>query len=360
MKFSTVRNRSALPLTFTALALALSACAGPTPPAPSAANAHPGYDDALASQAACQSLVPASQGGPMPEGDTAVLRWLGTSNFELAYHGKVILMDTFYDRPQRTRPLGFTVNQVKKADVILIGHAHFDHISDVAPVAAQTGAPVIGSAISTLEATMLGVPPNRVVTVKGGETLTIGDIVIKPTHIVHSTIQPGLIPALVNLYNVDAPPLTPQEQAQNAAVQARGSKDPKIVTEGTMGFTFHLPGGYKIVWFDSVGNPTPDEIQLAKDLSPGVDVAIFPWTPHPIAETQLGYTFQHINLFKPKLYIPDHNDSIWGAWLDNGLSPLFMKIRDEMPGTNYVAPLYKSAICLNTSGSGKGQYNVRM
>src|SRR5579859_7828031 len=70
-----------------------------------------------AMQAACQSLVPASQGGPMPTGDIAILRWLGTSNYELTYHGKIVLMDTFYDRPARTTSLGFVVNQVRKADV---------------------------------------------------------------------------------------------------------------------------------------------------------------------------------------------------------------------------------------------------
>jgi L-ascorbate metabolism protein UlaG (beta-lactamase superfamily) len=134
----------------------------------------------VAMQAACLSLVPASQGGPMPTGDVAVLRWLGTSNYELAYHGKIVIMDTFYDRPARTASLGFTVAQVTKADVILIGHAHFDHISDVAPVAVQTGAPVVGSAITTAEAIALGVPKAQTITVAGNETLRYGDIAILP------------------------------------------------------------------------------------------------------------------------------------------------------------------------------------
>ena len=308
-----------------------------------------------ATQAACQSLVPASQGGPMPTGDVAVLRWLGTSNYELAYHGKIVLMDTFYDRPPRTASLGFGVDQVRKADVILIGHAHFDHISDVAAVASQTGAPVVGSAITTTEAIELGVPKAQTITVAGNESLRYGDIAIRPTHIVHSTIEDGLIPALDALYKVDAPRLTPEQQAQSAAVQARGSRDPRVVPEGTMGFTFTLSNGFKIVWFDSVGDPNAEERQLASELAP-VDVAIFPWTPHPISETQLAYTFKHLQLFKPRLYLPDHHDSIWGVWLDNGLAPLFMKIRDDLPGTKFMEPLYRSAICIRTTGSARGTY----
>jgi L-ascorbate metabolism protein UlaG (beta-lactamase superfamily) len=327
-----------------AMSLLATACSGPRLVSGSAGNRTD-----PAAQAACQSLVPASQGGPMPTGDVAVLRWLGTANYELAYHGKIVIMDTFYERPARTASLGFTVAQVRKADVILIGHAHSDHISDVAPVAAQTGAPVVGSAITTAEAIALGVPKAQTITVVGNETLRYGDISIRPTHIIHSKIEDGLIPALGALYRVDAPPLTADEQAQSAAVLARGSRDPKVVTEGTMGFTFRFPSGFTIVWFDSVGDPNAEERQLAREIAP-VDVAILPWTPHPIAETQLAYTFQHLQLFRPKLYLPDHHDGIWGVWLDNGLAPLFMKIRDELPGTKFVEPLYRSAICVDTSG----------
>jgi len=291
----------------------------------------------------------------MPSGDVAVLRWLGTSNYELAYHGRVVLMDTYFDRPARTPSLGFQVAQVTRADVILIGHAHSDHISDVAQVAAQTRAPVVGSAISTATAVTLGVPASQIVTVAGGETLRYGDITIRPVHIAHSTVPPGLIPALDALYEVDASPLTDAEKAQSNAVDARGSDDPKVMTEGTIGYTLTLQNGYRIVWFDSVGLATDDELRLAKDIAP-IDVGIFPWGPHPIAETQLALTFRHIELFKPRLYLPDHHDGIWGVVLDNGLAPLFMKIRDDAPDTRYAQPLYRSAICLQTDGPGRGAF----
>ncbi len=313
---------------------------------------------ALEAQAACQSLVPASLGGPLPEGDTVVIRWLGTSNFEVAYHGRIVLMDTYYERPARTRSVGFTPAQVKKADVILIGHAHSDHISDVAAIAAQTGAPVYGSQITATEAKVLGVPDAQIKAVKGDNTeqIKVGDITIQPTHIVHSTIQAGLIPALSALYAVDGlGPLTAAEAAQSAAVGAKGSSDPNLVALGTTGFTLTLASGFNIVWFDSVGVVSPEETALAQQLAGKVDVGIFPWTPHSIAETQLSFTFQHLQLFKPNLYVPTHHDHIWNVWLDNGLEPLFMKIRDELPATQYLSPLYRSAMCIQTSGPQRGE-----
>src|SRR5665213_3893727 len=118
---------------------------------------------ALAAEPACQTLTPALIGGLVPSAasDTAVLRWLGTANYEIAYKGKVFLFDTYYDRPGRTRPIGFKVEQVKRADVIFIGHAHSDHISDIAAVAKQTGALVVGSKISVDTAIKLGVPGSQ-------------------------------------------------------------------------------------------------------------------------------------------------------------------------------------------------------
>jgi hypothetical protein len=344
------RATFALASTAVAAALLLTACGGDDDPTP------------LARQAACQSLVPASLGGPMPEGDTVVIRWLGTSNFEVAFHGKIILMDTYYNRPARTRSVGFTVDQVRKADAILIGHAHSDHISDVAFVAAQTGAPVLGSAITSTTAQTLGVPAAQTRTFKGDntESFVVGDITVQPTHIVHSSIQPTLIPALRALYAVDGlGPLTAAEAAQSAEVGSRGSSDAGIVTQGTMGFTLKLSTGFNIVWFDSVGDVIPDEAALAQQLGTQVDVGMFPWTPHSIAERQLAYTFQHLSLFKPKLYIPTHHDHIWNTWLDNGLEPLFMKIRDELPGTKFLSPLYRSPMCIATSGAAKGESAVK-
>jgi hypothetical protein len=111
----------------------------------------------------------------------------------------------------------------------------------------------------------------------------------------------------------------------------RGDRAILGLSRGNNGFTFTFPSGFTIVWFDSVGDPNADERQLAGEFAP-VDVAIFPWTPHPISETQLAYT----KLFRPGLYLP-------------GLAPLFMKIRDHLPSTKFAEPLYRSAICVDTS-----------
>jgi glyoxylase-like metal-dependent hydrolase (beta-lactamase superfamily II) len=144
---------------------------------------------------ACDSYVPAVTGGPiLPESsDIALLRWLANANYELSYRGRIFLFDTYFDRKARTRPVGFSAAQVTKADVIFLGHGHFDHMSDAVPVAKQTGAPVVGAPVTIETAIRLGLPPKQAITVQGGETLHFGDVTVDVALAHHSQPPPRVL-----------------------------------------------------------------------------------------------------------------------------------------------------------------------
>jgi len=305
---------------------------------------------------ACQSYMAAITGGPLPpaDSDIVVIRWLGNANYEFAYKGKVYLFDTYFDRTPRSHDLGFKVADVKKADAIFISHAHFDHISDVSPVSRQTGAPVIGAPITAEMAKKLGTPEKQLVVAKGGESIRFGDATVEIALAQHSTIQPGLIDIYKNLYENDSPPFTEEETKQYQEVRARGTFDPKIITEGTLAFALTFPSGFKAVLVGSTGPITPQVRALAENLGP-VDVAIVAYQVHAVADTQIKYTWPLIALFRPRLYLPAHHDALPPAWVDMGLEPLFDRIRAELPGTAYLAPLYRSPICIATAGPDKGK-----
>jgi hypothetical protein len=93
---------------------------------------------------------------------------------------------------------------------------------------------------------------------------------------------------------------------------------------------------------------------IAQKLGP-VDIAIIGYQAHAVGERQAGETFPLVKLFNPKLYLPSHHDASFGSWIDLGLEPLFERIRDELPGTRFLAPLYRSPICVATSGPDRGQ-----
>jgi L-ascorbate metabolism protein UlaG (beta-lactamase superfamily) len=305
---------------------------------------------------ACHSYKAAVTGGPLPprDSDVVVVRWFGNANFEFAYKGRVYLFDAYFDRTPRSHDIGFRAADVSKADAIFLSHAHFDHISDIAAVARQTGAPVVGAPITIDTARRLGAPEKQLVVAKGGETLEFGDAKVEIALAEHSTIQPGLTDIYASLYKSDAPPYSDGEKKELDRVRSLGTFDPKVITEGTLAYGLVFPSGFKAVLNGSAGPIASGVRALAGKLGP-VDVAIVAYQVHAVADTQIRYTWPFIELFKPKLFLPAHHDAAPPAWVDLGLEPLFDKIRANMPDTAFLAPLYRSPICIASAGPDKGK-----
>lgn len=266
-------------------------------------------------------------------------------NYELDYRGHVFLLDTYYDRGPRNRSIGFTPAQVRRADAIFIGHAHFDHISDVVPVAAQTKAPVIGAAITTRTAIAMGLPPAQAVTVANGDVLHYNGVTIDVALARHSSLDAEVLATTKHLFELEVPAPTAAELEAEKAVVARGTFAPGVITEGTLAYVFTFDTGFRVLFLDSAGPITDGDRQLAAKVG-HVNVAIIAYQGNPVAEAQVPVTFALIDLFKPDLYIPGHHDEIAGTFLDLGLEPLFEKIRETMPHTRTIYPLYRSPICL--------------
>ena len=156
--------------------------------------------------------------------------------------------------------------------MILLSHAHFDHMSDIVPVASQTGAKVVGAPITIETAVKFGLPAQQAIIAKGGETLHFGDLTVEIALARHSTIQDGLIDAYANLYKTETRPDTPEEAAHSKEVRARGTFAPEVIDKGTLAFVLILRNGFKIVGIGSAGPVTEGERQLAGKIGPA-DVA---------------------------------------------------------------------------------------
>src|SRR5882672_1116604 len=132
---------------------------------------------------ACHAAVMASIGGALPKNPrTLAVRWTGYANFELAFNGQIVLLDAYFDRGSLHPSLGFKAADVKKADAILIGHGHHDHMSDAASVGARTGALVVGSPVTTEKLASQPIDAGQVKTVtgKGGELLKFDGFTVEP------------------------------------------------------------------------------------------------------------------------------------------------------------------------------------
>ena len=308
---------------------------------------------ALRQEAACQSLTPAAVGGPMPENpNVMVLRWLGHTNYEIAYRGTVILMDAYYERTPGNHPIGVTPGEFTRADAIVIGHPHFDHISDAATVARQTGATVIGASAGSEVVRRLGVPDDQIATVTGigDEPFEFGGFTIQPVLGHHNVIRTRVPDGYLNEAAAaidDAslqPPLTTAELQQSDAIRARGSRDPGIAARGTIGYLLSFFDGYRVMYVDSPGPVTEHQRRIAQEIQ-GVDIALLPFYARDAGIPPL---LELVRLFRPETVLLGHHDGPGVAkWAS--IVPAALEIRGELPETRTLEPLYRAPVCVNTT-----------
>jgi L-ascorbate metabolism protein UlaG (beta-lactamase superfamily) len=304
----------------------------------------------LQADPACQSLTPVSAGGPAPKDpDTLVVRWLGWTNYELAYRGDVFLLDAYYDRGPRMHPIGVTLKDVKKANAIFIGHAHFDHISDAATVAKQTGAQVVGASFASEVLTKGGVPAKQFKAVKGGEVLQFPGVSVEAAlghhNVIATTVPEGFLEKQATALEVASlqEPLTDAEKQHSDAIRARGSRDPKIATDGVINYLFTFGSGFRLLFADSPGPITDAQRALAQKAA-GVDVAMFPYYAF---EAGLPPLVDLVKTFTPSTVFLGHHDSEGTMkWASN--YPAALAIRDANPKTRTLDVIYRTPVCFNT------------
>lgn len=332
---------------FQAATAAVVAIAAMTSSALSAQRATTG----LASEPACQTLTPTSAGGPKPrESSTLVVRWLGASNHEFAYRNQVVLMNAYYDRPSRTRPIGVARDDIKHVDEIFVGHGHADHMADVPYIAERTGARVFGGPPTIDHAKRLGLRDAQLVSVRGGEIEKFPGFTVEAILARHADpagVARGREAMLPGLKALIDPPLTAEEQRHDADVARRGTNDARVQTEGTIAYLFTFDGGFRLMFLDSAG-PITDAERGVMNRIRTTDLAFVAYQGFYTADRQIAATLPLIKLFRPAIFMPTHHDEIAGVWLDMAMYPLFMRIRDELPDTRAISPLYRTPVCINT------------
>ena len=117
------------------------------------------------------------------------LDWLGCATFRLAIDDTIIFLDAYMDRVPSAPDVGLSVADVTRADAVLIGHSHFDHLAGAEVIAANTEAQVIGSNESARVLLSAGVDESQLLRSQGGERHRIADgITVEVFPSLHSCI----------------------------------------------------------------------------------------------------------------------------------------------------------------------------
>jgi len=104
------------------------------------------------------------------------LDWLGVATFRLTIGNLVVFLDAYLDRVPAAPPVGLTTADIARADYVLVGHSHFDHLWGAERIAARTGAIVIGSHETVrLLHDVDRIPERQLIAVAGGEPIELPD-----------------------------------------------------------------------------------------------------------------------------------------------------------------------------------------
>src|ERR1700730_683023 len=106
------------------------------------------------------------------------LDWLGCATFRFVLGELVVYLDAYIDRVATAPKTGVTVADIDRADWIVVGHSHFDHLWGAERVACQTGATIVGSYESIRIMAEQGVPAAQLMPVAGGEPVRLSDDVM--------------------------------------------------------------------------------------------------------------------------------------------------------------------------------------
>lgn len=125
------------------------------------------------------------------------LTWYGHAAFKLTTpSGKVLLIDPFISNPLN-KDAKDDLEKLTKADLILVSHAHFDHVGDASAIAAKTGAKLVATFdLGNALAAYAGYPPKQMGfdslgNVGGQLSFFDGEVTVRLVPAVHSsTIAP--------------------------------------------------------------------------------------------------------------------------------------------------------------------------
>jgi L-ascorbate metabolism protein UlaG (beta-lactamase superfamily) len=312
---------------------------------------------------ACNSMTPAAVGGPtLRDPKNLLVRWMGYSNYEVIYGDHVILLDQWYDRDgTQFRDIGFRVSEVKRADLLLVGHAHWDHMADTAQVAIQTHAPVLAAPLSVDKLAMQSVDPAQLVRVDGttGRALDYRKLGFTVTPILARHGEP---PTFTKAYDAAglaaAPKPTPEEAAALAKIRARGSADPRIVGEGTIAYVFTFDDGFKLAWRDSGGTMTDAEKDAMKRIGP-VDVLLGAVAANVVAESQAEVLLPMLDTYRPAVWIPGHHEEQVGGLPDRATEPLIQYAQNAHPDLLAVSKPFRQPTCFDTRRNRSNGFEVR-
>jgi hypothetical protein len=269
--------------------------------------------------------------------DKVILSWFGVTNFAMAIRGQVVLLDAWVPRGGSSGYVPSSPEELAglKPAFIFIGHAHFDHAADAVPIAAASGATIVGSAeqCAELRGRMPSLPPPCVEALPPGAppgtTAPVKVLRGVRARIVKHVHSAARNPDGSDGYHVPVTPPPSTTQLDHPATpedMAQLVEHAPDAEAGTVLYRFAY-GDFSMVWNDSAGplaDDAPDAFKALEALRP-VDVQVGAIQGFNQISNGMRDPRMYIEAVHPALFVPAHHDD-WAAGITT-------------KGENYRAPL---------------------
>jgi L-ascorbate metabolism protein UlaG (beta-lactamase superfamily) len=288
----------------------------------------------------------------------ARLDWYGCATFRLTLGELVIFLDAYIDRVPAAQGTGLRADDIDRADWIVVGHSHFDHLWGAERIARQTGATIIGSHETVRVMEKEGVPLAQLLPVAGGERIRLSpEVTVAVYPSLHSCVwtpkggmhQPDEV-CLGDLGVMYHERMTRMQEM----MQGLASLGPEVLEHlqvsqqdvrgdgGSFVYLFETPEGSLLYqdtsghWTGILHNLRPDVAILAAAGRGTID-------GEPIQGTLAQFVAQQADLLRPRRVILDHHDN-WlpGFSVPTRVAPIREAMERRVPRTELVELGYLS------------------
>lgn len=288
----------------------------------------------------------------------ARLDWYGCATFRLTFGELVVFLDAYIDRVPGAPGPGLRADDIDRADWIVIGHSHFDHLWGAERIARRTGATIIGSHETVRIMEQEGVPLAQLLPVGGGERIRLSEEVTVAVYPgLHSCVwtpkggmcQPDEV-CLGDLW------VTYQERMARTqeVMQGLASLGPEALSHlqagaqgvrgdgGSFVYLFETPEG-SVLYQDTSGHWTGILHNLRPEVAILAAAGRGTIDGEPIQGTLAQFVAQQADLLRPQRVILDHYDN-WlpGFSIPTRIAPIREAMTRSVPRTELVELGYLS------------------
>jgi L-ascorbate metabolism protein UlaG (beta-lactamase superfamily) len=283
------------------------------------------------------------------------LDWLGCATFRFILGELVVYLDAYIDRVATAPKTGVTVADVDRADCIVVGHSHFDHLWGAERVARQTGATIVGSYESIRIMAEQGVPTAQLMPVSGGERIQLSaDVTVSVYPSLHSCIWTHA--GFANSDEVRSGDLGVVHQERLARLAQRRDGRTALSDEvrdhlqasqqgargdgGALMYRFETPAG-SLLYQDTCGHWTGVLRDVQSDVAILAAAGRGNVDGEPVQGSLAEFVAQEVNVLRPKrLILGHHDDWLPGVSVATDTAPIRAAVRQVSPETELVEMPY--------------------